>query len=104
MHFVIDPLAILQKEPGSSVRLFFRIAKRSIKNLFQFDETQVLIASVVKLILYYFNSINFGPSWLLSVDSPVQLVVRSIRTFLKQVTGLKTLFKTLKGLPVSPFK
>ena len=75
-----------------------------IKRLFQFDETYVLIAWVAKLIFNYCYSVNFGPSWLLHVDSPLQLVVRSIRTLLKQITGLKIFFKTLKGLHESPFK
>ena len=75
-----------------------------IKNLFQFDETQALIAGVAKLIFDYCFSVNFGPSWLLNVDSPLQVGVRSIRTHLKQITGLKIFFKTLKGLHESPFK
>ena len=75
-----------------------------IKNLFQFDETQVLIAGVAELTFDYCYSVNFGPNWLLNVESPLQLVVRFIRTFLKQITGLKIFFKTLKGLHESPFK
>ena len=77
-----------------------------IKNLFQFDETQVLIAGVAKLIFDYFYSVNFGPSWLPNVDPPLQLVVRLmlVRTLLEQITGLKIFLKTLKSLHESPFK
>ena len=61
-----------------------------IKNLFQFDETKIFIAGVAKLISDCCCAINFGPSWLLlNVDSPPQLVIRSIRTLLKRILGLK---------------
>ena len=75
-----------------------------IKNLFQLDETKVLIAGVAKLIFDSCYSLNFGSSWLLNVESPLKLVVRSIRTLLKQITGLKIFLKALKGLHESPFK
>ena len=75
-----------------------------IKNLLQFDETQVLIAGVAKLIFDYCYSVNFGPGWLLNVDSPLHLVFSSIGTLMKQRTGLKVFCKTLKGMYESPFK
>ena len=60
-----------------------------IKNVFQFNETKVLIAGIAKLIFDCCYPINFGFSWLLNVDSPPQLVIRSMRTLLKQIIGLK---------------
>ena len=56
-------------------------------------KAQVLIAGVAKLVFGYCYSVNFGPSWLLNVDFPLQLVVCSIPTLLKQITGLKIFFK-----------
>ena len=45
----------------------------AIKNLFQSDEVQALIAGVAKLIFDLCYSVNFGPGWLLNVDTPPQL-------------------------------
>ena len=45
----------------------------AIKNLFQSDEIQFLIAGVAKLIYDLCYSVNFGPNWLLNVDDPPQL-------------------------------
>ena len=45
----------------------------AIKNLFQSDEIQVLIAGVAKLIFDLCYSVNFGPSWPLNGDAPPQL-------------------------------
>ena len=45
----------------------------AVKNLFQSDEIQVLIAGIAKLIFDLCNSVNFGPGWLLNVDAPPQL-------------------------------
>ena len=45
----------------------------AIKNLFQSDEIQVLIAGIAKLIFDLCDSVNFGAGWLLNVDSPPQL-------------------------------
>ena len=50
-----------------------------IKSLFQYDETQVLIAGVAKLIFEYCYEAHFGANWLLKYDSPPQLVIRSIK-------------------------
>ena len=67
-----------------------------IKNLFQSDETQVLVARVAKLIFNCCYLVNFGPSWLSNVDSPPQLVIRSTRALLIQIVGLKFVL-TMKG-------
>ena len=45
----------------------------AIKNLFQSDEIQVLIAGIAKLIFDLSYSVTFGPGWLVNVDTPPQL-------------------------------
>ena len=45
----------------------------AIKNLFQSDEIQVLIAGLAKLIFDLCYFVDFGSSWLLNVDAPPQL-------------------------------
>ena len=71
----------------------------AIKNLFQSDEIQVLIAGVAKLIFDFCYSVNFGHSCLLNVDAPPQLGIgpRSIKTLQTQAIVLKIFFMTLKG-------
>ena len=70
----------------------------AIKNLFQSDEIQVLIAGVAKLIFDFCYSVNFGHSCLLNV-APPQLGIgpRSIKTLQTQAIVLKIFFMTLKG-------
>ena len=67
-----------------------------IKNLFQHDETKVLIAGVAKLILYCCYEVHFRANWLLKCDSPPQLVIGSIKTLPEQIMRLNNFCKTLK--------
>ena len=74
----------------------------AIKNLFQSDETQVLIAGIVKKIFDPCYSVNFGPGWLLNVDAPPPIRYTSIRTLQTEIIWLKIIVKTLKGLTFLP--
>ena len=60
----------------------------AIKNMFQFDETVVLIAGVAKLIFHCCYQTHFGPTWLLKFDSPSPLAIMSMRMLQKQIIGL----------------
>ena len=69
----------------------------AIKNLFQSDEAQVLIAGIAELIFDLCYSVNFGLGWLLNVDAPPSIRYRSIRTLQTEIIWLKIIVKTLKG-------
>ena len=69
----------------------------AIKNLFQSDETQVLIAGIATMIFDQCNSVNFGPGWLLNVDALPPIRYRSIRTLQTEIILLKIIVKTLEG-------
>ena len=68
----------------------------AIKNLFQSDEIQVLIAGVARLLFDLCYSVNFCPSWLISVDAPPHLGIGPSKPF-KHNNRAENLFKTLKG-------